>query len=132
MRLNIDNLGGRRPRHQSGYRWVEGHGEHRTKEEWPYSYSPHYLWGDKHEGAEAVYSDRLVQWDRESVDRALASVKDLNCRYGYWGQQGTSKFLSTYFGRSVHAVAVAEGCNVSNGYPYWIFWFVEADKSNHT
>lgn len=110
---------------ESRYRWVDPH-DRRTKEEYPYSYSAHYLWGEAEEGADAVYSDRLAQWDAEKSRDAINAVADLKCRYGYWGQEGASKYLSAYFGKPVRAIAVAEGCNVSNGYPYWIFWFRDA------
>lgn len=106
-----------------GYRFVDPTRECRTKEDWPYSYSEHYLWGEREKGCEAVYSDRLAQWDHE---KAAAALKGMSGRYGHWGKAGTSKYLSAYFGKPIEAVAVAEGCNVSNGYPYWVFWFRDA------
>lgn len=118
---------GRKPTGRAyGYRFVDTTRENRTKEDWPYSYSDHYLWGEQQKGCEAVYSDRLAQWDNDKAKAAGAAIADLNCRYGHWGKEGTSKYLSAYFGKPVEAVAVAEGCNVSSGYPYWIFWFRDA------
>lgn len=114
----------------SRYRWVEPGRGNRTKEKHPYGYSEHYLWGERTDDSSAVYSDRLSQWDSEKSRAALAAVADLGCRYGYWGSLGTSQYLSAYFGRPVDAVAVAEGCNVSNGYPYHIFWFRETVAPN--
>lgn len=113
------------------YRWVNPNsGYNCTKEDWPYSYSEHYLWGEKTKDSEAVYSDRLAQWDHTKHRDAVEAVADLKCRYGHWGQAGTSKFLSSYYGKPVNAIAVAEGCNVSNGYPYFVFWFKAADSSS--
>jgi hypothetical protein len=118
---------GRRPTGRSTrYRFVDPDTENRTKEEWPYSYSSYFLWGSAEKGCEVVYSDRLAQWDSEKSKAALAAVADENCRYGYWSTAGTSKYLTAYFGKPIEAVAVAEGCNVSSGYPYWIFWFRDA------
>lgn len=113
-----------------GYHFVDPTRENRTKEHWPYSYSEHYLWGEREDGCEAVYSDRLAQWDGAKAVEAGKTVAGLNCRYGYWGPEGTSKYLSAYFGKPVEAVAVAEGCNVSSGYPYWIFWFRDAKPAS--
>lgn len=107
----------------SRYRFVDPNRENRTKEDWPYSYSDHYLWGECTEDSSAVYSDRLAQWDSDKAKAARDAVADLKCIYGHWGKDGTSKYLSAYFGKPVEAVAVAEGCNVSSGYPYWIFWY---------
>jgi len=121
---------GRRPTGRTTrYRFVDPNTENRTKEEWPYSYSPYYLWGQSEKGCDAVYSDRMAQWDNDKAKAALAAVADLNCRYGYWGQEGTSKYLTAYFGKPTEAVAAAEGCNVSSGYPYWIFWFRDASNT---
>lgn len=101
-----------------GYRWVNNRADNCTKEDWPYSYSEHYLVGTKRKGDDAVYSDRLQQWDHVSFSRA-------------WDRTGSytkslrkaSDFLTTYFNRPIEVSAVAEGCNASNGYPYWIIWF---------
>lgn len=118
---------GRRPTGRtSRYRFVDPNSENRTKEDWPYSYSPYFLWGEPSDPCSAVYSDRMAQWDNAKAVAALAEVADENCRYGYWSQAGTSKYLTAYFGKPTEAVAVAEGCNVSSGYPYWIFWYRDA------
>ena len=122
-----DWLKGRKPTGRSyGYRFVDPNRENRTKEDWPYSYSEFFLWGEPEKGCEAVYSDRLAQWDYDKAAAAAKSVADLGSRYGYWGKDGTSKYLTTYFGRPVEALAAAEGCNVGNGFPYWVFWFRDA------
>lgn len=105
-----------------GYRWVQDRPDNRTKEEWPYSYSEHYLVGTARKGDSAVYSDRLSQWDRVSFSRAWD-------RTGSYTQSlsKASDFMTTYFNRPMTVTAVAEGCNVSSGYPYWIIWYREGD-----
>jgi len=122
-------LGRRATGRTSRYRWVDPDRDNRTKEDWPYSYSDHYLWGEREQGCDAVYSDRLAQWDSAKAKAARDAVSEFGSRYGYWGKEGTSKYLSAYFGKPVEAVAVAEGCNVSSGFPYWVFWFRDADTS---
>lgn len=32
------------------------------------------------------------------------------------------KFLSQYLTNRIKLTAIMEGCNVSNGFPYWIFF----------
>lgn len=113
------------------YRFVHPEMECRTKEDWPYSYSEHYLWGEREEGCDAVYSDRLQQWEPEKYKEAAKIVAGSKSRYGGWGKALTSKYLSAYFGKPVEAVAVAEGCNVSSGYPYWVFWFKDTPSANN-
>jgi hypothetical protein len=126
----------RRSRNSDGldsrYRWVEPGRKNRTKEESPYGYSDHYLWGERQGGCSAVYSDRLAQWDAAKASAARDAVANYGARYGYWGKEGTSKYLSAYFGRPIEAVAVAEGCNVSNGFPYWVFWFRDVRSPQET
>jgi hypothetical protein len=34
-------------------------------------------------------------------------------------------FLSKYLEKSITLTGIEEGCNVSNGYPYWIFYYKE-------
>ena len=102
---------------------VDLNSEFRSKHEYPYSYSAYFLWkGAKAEGDETVYSDRMRDWDAEKFREALSKVKK---RLSQLNQKEMSKFLSVYFDKKIEATALAEGCNVSNGYPYWILWFKE-------
>lgn len=105
-----------------GYRWVDPHGQNRTKAHWPYSYSEHYLWGSPRKGDEAVYSDRLAQWHDVAWKRAWAAVAPAR-GFVQLGADGASKFLSAYYEKPIQATALAEGCNQSSGYPYWVLWF---------
>lgn len=97
----------------------------------PYSYSEFYLWGyaaGKEASTDAVYSDRLAQWGREKFERCFREVAP-NKGWDRMSSAEVSKWLTSYFGRPITATAVAEGCNVSSGYPYWIIWFREATPS---
>jgi hypothetical protein len=98
----------------------------RTKEESPYSYSDFYIWREvsdplKTEGIAADYSDRLLQWSREKWDRAWDAVGSK--RFDQMTRDEVSRFISAYHGSPHEAVALSEGCNVSNGYPYWIIYY---------
>lgn len=97
----------------------------RTKEIFPYSYDPFVIWKKGYkESDNAVYSDRLHQWDWEKYNR---------CHKEVWGNEGQyfyentpkeiEKFLRLYFNEDIVLTAVMEGCNYSNGYPYWVFYY---------
>ncbi len=45
------------------------------------------------------------------------------------GPKKLSAFMTDYLGKKVKVTALAEGCNVSNGYPYWIIWFRDETPS---
>jgi hypothetical protein len=101
----------------------------KTKEQSPYGYTDFYHWrtfevgGSK--GHQAVYSDRLSQWDHNAYERAWSLNKQ---RFEFYSQEDCSKFLTEYFGKPIIATALSEGCNPSNGYPYYVFYFQEPSK----
>jgi hypothetical protein len=110
----------------SSYRDLDGTPVERTKDTHRYSYDAYVVWQkdyDKGKG-DTVYSDRLLQWDY---------TKFGVCAQQVWGNQGQyfndrkpediQKFLSLYFGTEIKLTVIMEGCNVSNGYPYWVFYF---------
>jgi hypothetical protein len=100
----------------------DGHSS-RTPEEYPYSYDPYFLLGSKREveGATSAYSDRMREWDREKYTAMMHGGGDYGWRKATLVD--ASEMLSAYWAKPVRAVAIAEGCNVSNGYPYWIVWW---------
>ncbi|MFJ8528309.1 hypothetical protein [Bacillus sp. NPDC094106] len=103
----------------------------KTKEDYPYSYDPYVVWEkDYVEGkSNTVYSDRLLQWDYKKFEECCMDV---------WGNQGQSfhnrtpedieSFLSKYFCKEVKLTAIMECCNVSNGYPIWMFYYETLDN----
>ena len=101
----------------------------RSKQDYPYSYDPYWIWkkGDVNEqGVNAVYHDRMQQWDYEKYKNAFKSVTNDNHNgygIGSFTQKQASKFMSFYQGYDCEVIAIAEGCNQSNGYPYWVFWY---------
>ena len=108
-------------------RWVDPR-HTRTKQEWPYSYDEFFIFGDRHaikgDDVHGVYSDRLEQWDRTAFQRA---AKPFQKRFEAFSRDECSQFLTDYYGKPTKCVALAEGCNVSNGYPYHIFWFTQTE-----
>ena len=130
------------PGRRASLDWVRPNDHNRTKEEAPYAYGEHFLWRDGEKvdpsrgtftawsapGVEAAYSDRLQQWSAENWRRALAAVPQ-NGQMRYWGPEAASAFLTAYFQKPTAAVALAEGCNPSSGYPYWILWFAHREEA---
>lgn len=114
------------------------HSPNYTQQERPYSYSEFFLYGHRDDikyskedpkgPIHAEYSDRIWQWDREKAESCWAR----HCEGYRWSNAPITqieKFLRDYHGKpSLDLVAVAEGCNASNGYPYFVVWFRTPEK----
>lgn len=122
--LDEDELYDTGRRVPSGTDWVDP-SRHISKYESPYGYSDFYIWRDNLDGSGTDYSDRLMQGDYEKWEAAREAVPKK--RIAEFTRKDASKFLSAYFGRAIKATGLIEGCNVSNGYPYWVFYY--KDKS---
>lgn len=108
------------------YDWVRPDQKNYTRDDAPYGYSEHFIWrnGSRKslKKSDAVYHDRMRQWD--SAKYAAALVKGRRAFEDY-REEDCEKFLTAYFGRPIKATALSEGCNVSNGYAYFVFWYEE-------
>jgi hypothetical protein len=105
---------------------LDGNPVKRSRESHPYNYDEYVIWQKDYKKASAnvVYSDRLLQWDYDKFNECCMKV---------WGNEGQyfsnresddiEKFLSLYFGKNINLTAITQGCNVSNGYPYWVFFY---------
>ena len=105
---------------------IHGQKVERTPLEYPYSYDPFCVfkapsWSDNDK---VVYSDRLWSWNSKKYDHCCEKV---------WGNQGQlfggrqpdeiEKFLRLYFDDpELMLTGIEEGCNCSNGYPFWVFY----------
>jgi hypothetical protein len=109
----------------SMYRDLKGEEVKRTRETHPYSYDPYVIWKqDYSENNACVYSDRLLQWDYDKYNKYCLEIWSNQGQYfNNREPQDTEKFLGLYLGRTIKLTAIMEGCNVSNGYPYWIFFY---------
>lgn len=105
----------------------------RTPEKYPYSYDPYFIQGDRAStnGCDAVYDDRMRQWNPDKFRDAKSRVYGSE-NGGYWMRYATphqmSDFMSIYYGKQIRVYGIAEGCNVSNGYPYWIVYFKDVNE----
>lgn len=115
-------------RDYSGYDWTEwGARDKRTKADHPYSYSDHFIrrfvaHDDlKVKGVHSEYDDRMRGWDYDAWKRAIAKIP--NKRFNEFTREDLSAFLTEYHGKPCDGLAISEGCNASNGYPYFVFYF---------
>lgn len=105
---------------------LDGNPVERTPWSHPYSFSEHVLWksDDCTKMDHFVYSDRMMSWDWTKFHDSMKQV---------WQQHGhyfdgdnpadVERFLSLYQEKPVKLTAILKGCNVSNGYPYYIFGY---------
>ena len=113
--------------HNSHIDWVDPY-KRTTKAESPYGYDAFYIWRKGNlKDCDTVYHDRMQEWDWDKFREAAALVPGK--RFDQFTRADANKFLSHYFDKKVITMAIAEGCNVSTGYPYWVFWFKEKKSS---
>jgi hypothetical protein len=87
----------------------------------PYNYSPFVHWSEPgFEKDPAEYDDRMQQWDRDKWEEARRTLP--SGRFEHQTSDALSVFLSAYWGKKMRCTALVEGCNVSNGYPYFVFY----------
>ncbi len=99
----------------------------KLKSEHPYSYSPFFLFRakPKEQLNNAMYHDRMQMWDQKKYADACEAIGGERAIHQL-NRTTATEFLKTYLGKDVVCTALAEGCNIGNGYPYWIFWYDEA------
>lgn len=97
----------------------------KTKLKYPYSYDPFIVQGSPGEYECTDYSDRLMQWNWDKFYEL--SEKHFGNRDQIFYDRPIDKiesFLQDYHNNpKLKLVMVSEGANVSNGYPYWIFFY---------
>ena len=107
---------------------LNGEPVQRTPYTHPYSYDEFLVYKavDFSEMDTVVYADRLYQWNACTFKCAYSQVwpKYPNGRNFHNKLIGDiERFLQLYYQRDVHLTAVLQGCNMGNGYPYWVFFF---------
>lgn len=103
-----------------------------TPQTHPYSFDPYVIYKDNKWSIndEAVYSDRMMQWDYNKFNDCAKEVwNDHRQLFDSASPEELEKFLQLYFGSGfIELTAILKGCNQSNGYPYWIFYYKGANK----
>lgn len=101
----------------------------RTPFSYPYNYDEYVIWKDKSFDAKesnAVYSDRLFQWNYEKYNKCCQEVfKNEGQYFDKREPKEIENFLSMYFEKKIKLTAVVQGCNQATGYPYWVFFYEE-------
>lgn len=110
----------------SPYRFVDPRAT-RSPRSHPYSYDAHFLKGGHADikDASSYYTDRISLWkDGEEFSKAreAAGLPDHGNMWRTASLEKLTAFHNALFGKTDRVVAVAECCNVSNGYPIWIVW----------
>lgn len=84
------------------------------------------IWKGPGKPNDSVYSDRLMQWDFKKHNELCK--KHFGNTEQYWNARDPKKieeFLRDYLGYPALALCeIVEGCNESNGYPWWCFLFM--------
>lgn len=118
---------------ENGFVGINGEPVERTPVEYPYSYDPYVL----HKSPDCdprnsciVYSDRMMQWNYDKYMNCIKMMPEedqAGQMFHHASLRGVSLFLSYYYVKVCNCTAILEGCNVSNGYPYWIFYYTEEE-----
>lgn len=117
----------------SHYRDIDGNPVERTPLTHKYSYDEFVLYKASNFDKKDcwVYSDRMLQWDREKYSEAFHKVwpGKTGCQ-SFWDRtpEEINRFLSLYFDKNVTLTAIMQGCNASTGYPYWVFAYKEVKE----
>lgn len=73
-----------------------------------------------------VYTDRMMMWNYDKFKNCCEQVWNSQCQlFSNRDPKDIQKFLSLYLDKEVSLTAIMQGCNLSNGYPYWIFYYGE-------
>ena len=106
---------------------LDGNPVERTRDKYPYSYDPYVVFKSdsfKREEMTSVYSDRLLQWDLDKFNDSRKKVDGTTSQYFNLSQYQCQLFLRYYYDDpNLELHCILEGCNVSNGFPYWVFFF---------
>lgn len=107
---------------------VHGLQVERTPEDFPYSYDAYLILRNNpnEKDMHCSYSDRMYQWDSEKY-YSLKKKFVPSTKGDYWDTAKANeveKFLREYFDKpKLKFIALEQACNVSNGFPLWIFHY---------
>lgn len=102
----------------------------KSKFDYRYSYDTFIIWHNGKKAKGSVYTDRLYQWDYEKHNKLCK--KYFGNESQYWSdrkQKDIEKFMQEFNDdETINVVALAETCNVSNGFPIWIIFYNNDNK----
>lgn len=95
-----------------------------------YSYQEFVLWKRKNcqidsNKLAAEYSDRLYQFDSDKYNKLCIKYFGNSGQMWYEEREPDriESFLQEYLEKPIKLAMVLQGCNRSNGYPYWVFQY---------
>lgn len=103
----------------------------RTKQDYPYSYDGFitYRNGKNEEANHTIYSDRLLQWDRDKYNKLSKKHFGDEGQYFYSrNPKSIEAFLAEWTEQEVKLIFIMEYCHMSSGYPVWRFDFAATEK----
>lgn len=114
------------------YKNIRGERIIHTPDKFPYSFDPYCIFKDSEydetdpKDIKQVFTDRMKQWDIKLYEYCCKKVfgKTIDC-FSAIPSEMVQDFISNYFTKSVKILGLEIGCNVSNGYPYWIIYYKE-------
>lgn len=108
-----------------GFVDLEGKPVEKNKWDYPYSYDAYVVFrnGDNKDIDCTAYSDRMQSWvSYEKWKEAIAKMGPKKAgTFSNNTIEELEAFLTEYNGYKCKLIVLLEGCNVSNGYPYWVF-----------
>lgn len=103
----------------------DGNEVERTPDKYRYSYDAYVTYKKADKYKHAAYSDRLFQHDYKKYNKLCK--KHFGNEGQYWDDRSEKKiqaFLRDFYGKpKLELVGIMNGCNASNGFPYWVFMF---------
>ena len=99
----------------------------RTISAYPYSFDPVATFKrDWKETDNVVFSDKLMDEDYDRFGECCMAVfQNKSQSFDRRDTLDINRFLSMYLGKDVLLTGIEICCNVSNGYPYWAFYYRE-------
>lgn len=121
------------------HRFINENGEPITKtpETHPYSYEPYIIFGKTNQELEngyingSVYDDRLLQ---SNYNKFISLKNNIlkNNSFETSTKEKIEKFLEAWYDNKyiIVLVRILKGCNVSNGYPYYVLQYHYEERKN--
>lgn len=114
------------------YTNIKGEKVIHSPDKYKYSFDPYCIFKDPEydetnpKDIQQVFTDRMRQWDTKLYEYCCEKVfgKTIDC-FSSIPAEMIQEFVGNYFTKSVKILGLEIGCNISNGYPYWIIYYKE-------
>lgn len=110
---------------------ISGKPVKKVQEQYPYSYDPYALWIGNYDCTTdiAICSDRMMKNDLEKFNECCEKVFENHAHYFVNRKpEDVEKFICYYLNKKIELTGIEQGCNMFNGFPYWIFYYKECEE----